>query len=122
MTSAKSNRPPLKVDENDLLPHRETVFGEEDDRRVLAAADQLSARHGALRGSTRLAPSRSPAATTKRAVLSLALPDYLDHELSRRAAEQRVSKLFLILEALAQAGYTVQPGDLIGDRRRKPSP
>jgi len=49
----------------------------------------------------------------------LVVPDYLDRELSRCAAERRVSKGFLVLEALAKVGYEIRPEDLIGDRRRK---
>ena len=40
------------------------------------------------------------------------IPQYLDDELSVRAAERRVTKTFLILEALAKAGYRVDETDL----------
>jgi hypothetical protein len=46
------------------------------------------------------------------------LPDYLDQELSMRSAERRVTKNYLIMEALVQAGYRVDKVDLIEDRRR----
>lgn len=46
------------------------------------------------------------------------LPDYLDQELAMKSAERRVTKNFLIMEALAQAGYRVDEVDLIEDRRR----
>jgi hypothetical protein len=50
----------------------------------------------------------------------ITLPDYLNAELSRAAVERKVSKNFLVIEALKKAGYTVKPGDLVGDRRRRP--
>ena len=120
----KTNRPSLKVDENDLLPQRKvTSPDDEEDSRILAAADQLSARHSALRDgspSTAALPRPSPVlGPTVMASWKLVVPDYLDRELSRSAAERRVSKGFLVLEALAQAGYEIRPEDLIGDRRRK---
>jgi hypothetical protein len=51
-------------------------------------------------------------------------PDYLDEELAVRAAGTRgpsggkVTKTYLILQALKQAGYRVADSDLIEDRRR----
>lgn len=120
----KTNRPPLRVDENDLLPQRKAISSDdEDDSRILAAADQLSARHSALRdGSPPTTALPCPAPTPVPTVMAswkLVVPDYLDRELSRCAAERRVSKGFLVLEALAKVGYEIRPEDLIGDRRRK---
>jgi hypothetical protein len=122
--NTKASRPPLKVDEDDLLPQRKPLpSARDDDHRILAAADQLSARHGALRDgsfhaatSPPPAPSRVPPVT---ASWKLVMPEYLDRDLSRCAAERRVTKSFLVLEALAQSGYDVRPEDLIGDRRRR---
>ena len=122
---AIKNRPFLKVDENDLLPQRKTVpSDDEEDSRILAAADQLSARHSALRDSSPSAVSPSQRQTPKpvptlMASWKLVVPDYLDRELSRYAAERRVSKGFLVLEALSKAGYEIRSEDLIGDRRRR---
>jgi hypothetical protein len=46
------------------------------------------------------------------------IPQYLDNELSIKAAERRVTKTYLIVEALEKAGYHVNEIDLIPDRRR----
>lgn len=46
------------------------------------------------------------------------IPQYLDDELSVKAAERRVTKTFLIMEALAKAGYHLEESDLVQDRRR----
>jgi hypothetical protein len=48
------------------------------------------------------------------------IPNYLDDELARKAAERRVTKTFLIMEALAKAGYRVDPIDMVQDRRKRP--
>jgi hypothetical protein len=45
------------------------------------------------------------------------IPQYLDDELSVKAAERRVTKTFLIMEALAKAGYRVNEPDLVQDRK-----
>jgi hypothetical protein len=46
------------------------------------------------------------------------IPQYLDNELTVKAAERRVTKTFLIMEALAKTGYRVEEIDLVQDRRR----
>jgi hypothetical protein len=46
------------------------------------------------------------------------IPQYLDDDMSVKAAERRVTKTFLIMEALAKAGYLVEEADLVQDRRR----
>ena len=45
-------------------------------------------------------------------------PDYLDKALSVKAAEEGVTKTYLILQALGQAGYRLDEVDLVKDRRR----
>ena len=46
------------------------------------------------------------------------LPEYLDQELTERSARERVTKTYLIMEALRRAGFTVRPEDLVSDRRK----
>ena len=48
------------------------------------------------------------------------IPSYLDDELAIKAAERRVTKTFLIMEALAKAGYRVEEHDMVQDRRKRP--
>lgn len=57
--------------------------------------------------------SRPPAASFR-----IDLPEYLDQELTMRAARERATKAYLIMDALRQAGYTVKSEDLVADRRR----
>ena len=46
------------------------------------------------------------------------IPQYLDDELALKAAGRRVTKTFLILEALQKAGYMVDENDMVEDRRK----
>jgi hypothetical protein len=48
------------------------------------------------------------------------IPNYLDDELTLKSAERRVTKTFLIMEALAKAGYRLDERDLVQDRRKRP--
>jgi hypothetical protein len=50
---------------------------------------------------------------------NLSVPEYLFDELGLQAVKRRVTKRYLILEALAKAGFTVQPQDLEEDGRRR---
>jgi hypothetical protein len=59
---------------------------------------------------TRRAPARS---------IQLVVPDYLFEELGMRAVRRRVTKRFLILEALAACGYQIEPADMEEDGRRR---
>jgi hypothetical protein len=45
-------------------------------------------------------------------------PDYLDTAISVKAAEQNVTKTYLILRALKDAGYELRDVDLVVDRRK----
>jgi hypothetical protein len=45
-------------------------------------------------------------------------PDYLDRAISVAAAEQNVTKTYLILKALKLAGYELKDVDLVVDRRK----
>jgi hypothetical protein len=124
MSKIKDRRPELTIDDEDLPPPRRVAPRlpemPDDDAIVAARADALSSRHGALRGGgvhvARLYPEPSPTESWK-----LTLPDYLNGELNRLAAERKVTKNFLVIEALQKAGYAVKPEDLVGDRRRRPN-
>ena len=65
--------------------------------------------------STNLA---SPEESTPLASLRIAVPEYLDRTLARDAAEQRVTKQYLVLKALQAAGYQINESDLVEDKRK----
>ena len=46
------------------------------------------------------------------------IPEYLDRELHMKSAERRVTKTYLLLEALKTAGYHVDDIDMVEDRRK----
>jgi hypothetical protein len=77
-----------------------------------AAAATASLRAAALETSPR------PARRQRYASFRIDLPEYLDQELTIRSATQRVTKTYLIIEALQRAGFIVRPEDLVADRRR----
>jgi hypothetical protein len=84
-----------------------------DDAQVDANSRTLGARWGASTSLEPAAPAAVPFAS-----LRLEVPAYLDQALTVKAAEQRVTKAFLVMSALAQAGYAVAPADLVPDRRK----
>ncbi len=63
-------------------------------------------------------PAPTPARRTRYASFRVDLPEYLDQELTERSARERATKTFLIMQALQRAGYTVNPEDLVADRRK----
>jgi hypothetical protein len=50
---------------------------------------------------------------------NLSVPEYLFDELGLQAVKRRVTKRYLIIEALDKAGFEVQPQDLEEDGRRR---
>ena len=101
--------PRRRVDLSGLKPR-----GALADAAVEANSRALGEKWGA---ATQLAPAERPAPAPLTSIRGY-IPHYLDAELALRAAERRVTKTFLILEALAKAGYRVDEADLVQDRRR----
>ena len=111
--------PPLK----DELRPKPRLKRREDaratDEEIEANSQQLGQRWGA---STSITPEPAPPPPAIAPVVSIRgyIPNYLDDELAMKAAERRVTKTFLIMEALAKAGYRVEEADLVQDRRKRP--
>jgi len=86
------------------------------DKMVEANSRAIGEKWGA---STQLPPAEPPPPPAA-PVTSIRgyIPQYLDDELAIKAAERRVTKTFLIMEALAKAGYHIHEADLVQDRRR----
>lgn len=72
-------------------------------------------------GASTSIPAPLPALPQVAPVVSIRgyIPDYLDDELTRKSAARRVTKTFLIMEALEKTGYYLNKDDLIQDRRKK---
>lgn len=64
------------------------------------------------------APVALPPHRRRYASFRIDLPEYLDQELTLRSAHERVTKAYLIMDALRRAGYAVKPEDLVSDRRK----
>lgn len=63
--------------------------------------------------------SETPTVRATSRSIQLIVPDYLFEEMGVKAVRRRVTKRFLILEALAAAGFHVAPDDLEEDGRRR---
>lgn len=87
------------------------------DDDVAARSREIGEKWGA---STQIAPAPVPVGPPPAPLTSVRFdaPDYLDRELSVRAAEQGVTKTYLILQALGNAGFRLDEVDLVKDRRR----
>lgn len=89
------------------------------DETIEANSRSIGERYGS---ATSLPPPASvappPKLTAPLVSVRFDCPDYLDKELSVKAAEQGVTKTYLILQALGCAGYRLDEVDLIKDRRR----
>lgn len=85
------------------------------DEEVTANASAIGERWGA---STQLAAVEPIVPLSPVVSIRGYIPQYLDDELAMRAATRRVTKTFLILEALAKAGYRVDETDMVEDRRK----
>jgi hypothetical protein len=102
--------PRQKLDLRSLKPR-----GPLADEAVEANSRAIGEKWGA---STQLPQTEAPLATVPVRSIRGYIPEYLDDELALKAAERRVTKTFLIMEALAKFGYRVQEVDLVQDRRR----
>ena len=101
--------PRKRVDLKSIRPK-----GAADDETVEENSRRLGSEWGA---STTLKPSQSEPALPL-ASLRIEVPAYLDDELTQKAAAQRVTKQFLVLTALRQAGYHIRDADLVADKRK----
>lgn len=86
---------------------------EENSRRLGSEWSASTSLPGGKSISSALDASRPPLAS-----LRIEVPAYLDDELTQKAAAQRVTKQFLVLTALRQAGYHIEDADLVADKRR----
>lgn len=119
--SNKSALPPI---DEDLEPPRHRVDlkairpkGQADDATIEENSRRLGSDWGA---STTLQPP-APEPTVARAPLAslrIEVPAYLDDELTQKAASQRVTKQYLVLTALRQAGYHIDDADIVADKRK----
>lgn len=104
------------TDKKDFLQTENTLTGDSVDNGDYKAKPEIeinqNSKHNFLFEDIEYHPDK------KNASLRLMIPTYLDNQLTQIAANKRVTKRFLILKALAQAGYHLEKEDLITDKRR----
>ena len=88
-----------------------------DDSVIDANSRALGERWGASTSLAAADPAPVPPPPPP-ASLRLEIPVYLDQALTLKAAQERVTKSFLVMTALAQAGYAIKQADLVPDRRK----
>ncbi|MFT8246756.1 hypothetical protein [Roseomonas sp. BN140053] len=104
--------PPRKLALN-LKPREELP-----DDAVEAHSREIGERWGSSTQIAPAEPSLPPKVLAPLVSVRFDCPDYLDRELSVQAAGQGVTKTYLILSALRQAGLRLEDADLVKDRRR----
>jgi hypothetical protein len=94
--------------------------GGADDAMIEENSRLLGNEWGASTSLQRAQPPMPIPPVTRAPVASLRIevPVYLDNALTREAAEKRVTKQYLVLTALRAAGYRVDDGDLVADKRK----
>jgi hypothetical protein len=94
--------------------------GDADDATIDENSRLLGNEWGASTSLQRTQPpaSASPVVRAPVASLRIEVPVYLDDALTREAAEKRVTKQYLVLTALRQAGYRIDDADLVADKRK----
>jgi hypothetical protein len=104
-------RPKLRLKRNDDRP--------QNDEEVEQNSRRIGEKWGA---ATRLEQEEELPPLAPVVSIRGYIPDYLDNELAIKAAERRVTKTFLMMEALQKAGYRVAEHDMVQDRRKAKRP
>jgi hypothetical protein len=110
---AELEQPRKRVDLKSIRPKAQA-----DDATIEENSRKIGSEWGA---STSLKGVESPAPAGERAPvasLRIEVPTYLDDELTQKAAAKRVTKQFLVLTALKQAGYHIDDVDIVADKRK----
>lgn len=111
----KTEFPPVDLTPRKRVDLRAIKAPQGEDSSVEANTRKLADDWGAV---TTITPNKGPIAS-----LRLEIPAYLDQELAERALQgvngQRVTKQFLVIQALKDAGFYVDPDDLVPDKRKR---
>jgi hypothetical protein len=120
---ASTNKPALPSIDDELTAPRKRLdlkaiqpMPAADDEAIEENSRKLGSQWGAstsLGKPAEAGPARAP-------VVSMRIegPDYLDEELRIRAAKEGVTKAYLVLKALKDAGYRIEDADLVPDKRK----
>jgi hypothetical protein len=117
-----SNKPVLPPLDADLEQPRKRVDlkairskAQAADAEIAENSRTIGTQWGA---STSLAQVEQSGERSPLASLRIEMPVYLDDALTQKAAALRVTKQFLVLTALQQAGYHIKAEDIVADKRK----
>jgi hypothetical protein len=109
---------PAGIDDAEAARHVEEITHTYGAHAQIAPVKSGGAEPVKLATASELGPAPVPARRARYASFRVDLPEYLDQELTERSARERVTKTYLIMDALRRAGFTVRPEDLVSDRRK----
>jgi len=123
---ASPGKPPLPSIDDELTTPRKRLDlkaikprADMEDAAVEENSQKMGSEWGA---STSLKTAKSdgepPTPRSPVSSLRIEVPDYLDRALARAAVDQRVTKQYLVLKALKEAGYQIEDADFVADRRK----
>ena len=111
----KPEFPPVDLTPRKRLDLRSIKPPQGEDANVEANTRKLAEEWGAV--------TTVPPAKIETASLRLEIPAYLDQQLAERAFRgvdgRRVTKQYIVLQALKDAGFHVEAADLVPDKRRR---
>jgi hypothetical protein len=122
-----SNKPILPPLDDDLQQPRKRVDlkairsqAQANDAEIAENSQTLGTQWGASTSLAGVQPSSPtpPAPRSPLASLRIEVPTYLDDALTQKAAALRVTKQFLVLTALREAGYHIADTDIVADKRK----
>jgi hypothetical protein len=122
-----SNKPVLPPLDADLEQPRKRLDlkairskAQADDTEIAENSRKIGSQWGASTSleSVQQSIPPQPVARSPIASLRIEMPVYLDDELTQKAAALRVTKQFLVLTALRQAGYHIEDADIVADKRK----
>jgi hypothetical protein len=100
------------------MSKKQFPLGEDDDEALMKRIEVVAREKGLPSLTPELAKPTEPSEPRPMKPIKLMVPDYLFRELSMNAADRGVTKKYLILKALLDAGYRVEPEDMEEDGRR----
>jgi hypothetical protein len=109
---------PAGIDDADAERHVEEITQTYGAHAQIAPAESRVEEPVTLAAPPEPGPAPAPARRPRYASFRVDLPEYLDQELTERSARERVTKTYLIMDALRRVGFTVRPEDLVSDRRK----
>jgi hypothetical protein len=107
---------PAGIDDAEAERHVEEITHTYGAHAQIAPAKNRAAEPARLVATPE--PGPAPARRLRYAGFRVDLPEYLDQELTERSARERVTKTYLIMDALRRAGFALRPEDLVSDRRK----